>query len=34
MYIEVLLAILTAYLVRWLIIAAVKTYTVKKPDSK
>lgn len=31
MYIEVLAAILTAYLIRWIIIAAVKTYT-KKPN--
>lgn len=30
MYIEVLGAILTAYLLRWIIIAAVKTYTENK----
>lgn len=30
MYIEVLSAILTAYLIRWIIIAAVKTYLEKK----
>ncbi len=30
MFIEVLGAILTAYLIRWIIIAAVKTYTEKK----
>lgn len=30
MFIEVLGAILTAYLIRWIIIAAVKTYTEQK----
>jgi len=35
MYLEVTLAILTAYLIRWIIIAAVKTYTEKiKPPAE